>query len=67
MWENLQINRMLSDHLPDISGRRIILLTEASQTEAQQIGLRELWYTGAIKFQSLGMGYEPFPHSGFLA
>ena len=32
MWENLQIKRMLSQHLPDISGRQLLLITGARQT-----------------------------------
>ncbi len=32
MWENIQLNRMLADHLPDVSGRQIVLLTGARQT-----------------------------------
>lgn len=32
MWENIQINRALADHLPDVSGRKLILITGARQT-----------------------------------
>lgn len=32
MWENIQINRVLADHLPDVSGRKLVMLTGARQT-----------------------------------
>jgi uncharacterized protein len=32
MWENIQVNRVLSHHLPDITSRQLVLITGARQT-----------------------------------